>query len=254
MLIQYVLSCPAIINEKVILSKNTFKKNSLKSMNYDQFKSNFAYKGKSVYATVFEMHKDNIKTKKRKFAVNNLEKIFKATFKISSKIGFHEMSLRGLCQETGLSMGGIYSCIESKDIIAIFVKDLVQHVFSEIIEAALVLDDPQQALDDLIRHSMYSTDILHPWFYFLYFETRSLPKDHQQDSKNIELNMIENIEMLINKINPGKKPINNHFIATMTLAMIQERYLKHWKYKGDDTNIDEHAGEIIRLVHSALSY
>ncbi len=223
-------------------------------MNYDQFKSNFAYKGKSVYATVFERHKDDIKTKKQKFAVNNLEKIFKATFKISSKIGFHEMSLRDLCRETGLSMGGIYSCIESKDIIAIFVKDLVQLVFSEIIESSLKQNDPQQALDDLIHHSMYATDVLHPWFYFLYFETRSLPKDHQQDSKNIELNMIETIEMLVSKISSGKKSINNRFISTMTLAMIQERYLKHWKYKSDDTNIDEHADEIIKLVHSAISY
>ncbi len=223
-------------------------------MNYDQFKSNFAYKGKSVYTTVFERHKDCIKTKKQKFAVNNLEKIFKATFKISSRIGFHEMSLRDLCRETGLSMGGIYSCIESKDILAIFIKDLVQLVFSEIIESALELDDPQQALDDIIRHSMYSTDILHPWFYFLYFETRSLPKKHQQDSKNIELNMVGKIEMLVSKISPGKKSINNHFIATMALAMIQERYLKHWKYKNDDTNIDGHADEIIKLVHSAISY
>ena len=223
-------------------------------MNYDQFKSNFAYKGKLVYVAVFERHKDRIKTKKQKFAVNNLEKIFKATFKISSKIGFHEMSLRDLCRETGLSMGGIYSCIESKDMIAIFVKDLVQLVFSEIIKSALDLDNPQQALDDLIRHSMYSADILRPWFYFLYFETRSLPKDHQQDSKNIELNMIEKIEVLLIKISPRKKSINNRFIANMTLTMIQERYLKHWKYKSDDTNIDEHADQILKLVHSAISY
>ena len=68
--------------------------------------------------------KENIKTKKPDFAVNNLEKLFKATFKISTKIGFHEMSLRALCRETGLSMGGIYSCIESKEMIAIMIKML----------------------------------------------------------------------------------------------------------------------------------
>lgn len=222
-------------------------------MNYDRFKSGFPYKGKWVYVAVFERHKDRIKTKKQKFAVSKLEKIFKATFKISSKIGFHEMSLRDLCRETGLSMGGIYSCIESKDMIAVFVKDLVQLVFSEIIESALELDDPRQALDVLVRHSVYSTDILHPWFYFLYFETRSLPRDHQQDSKDIELNIVEKIELLLSKISRGEKSVNNRFIANMTLTMIQERYLKHWKYKGNDMDIDEHADEILKLLHSAIA-
>jgi len=163
------------------------------------------------------------------------------------------MSLRDLCRETGLSMGGIYSCIESKDIIAIFVKDMVQLVSSEIVEAALEQDDPRQSLEDIIHHSIYAADILHPWFYFLYLETRCLPKEHQQDSKNIELNMVEKIEALIRKINSGKNGKNYHFIATMALAMIQERYLKHWKYKSNNTNLDEYAGEIVKLVHSALS-
>ncbi len=102
-------------------------------MKFEDFKAYFPYRGKSVYAHLFALHCNNIKTKKEKFAVNNLEKIFKATFKISSKIGFHEMSLRELCRETELSMGGIYSCIESKEMIAIMVKDMVKMVSSDII-------------------------------------------------------------------------------------------------------------------------
>lgn len=222
-------------------------------MKFDQYKAQFPYKGKAIYTTVFERHSNNIKTKKLKFAVNNLEKIFKATFKISSKIGFHEMSLRDLCRETGLSMGGIYSCIESKDTIAIFVKEMVQLVSSEMVEAALYQDDPNKALEDIIRHHIYAADLLHSWFYFLYFETRCLPREHQQDSKNIELNMVKKMEALLKKINSGGDRKNYRIIATMALAMIQERYLKHWKYKGNTTSLDKHAGEVLKLVHSALS-
>ena len=97
-------------------------------MKFEEFKASLPYRGKSVYSRLFTLHCKNIKTKKKRFAVNNLEKIFRATFKISSKIGFHEMSLRDLCRETGLSMGGIYSCIESKEMIAIMVKDMVKMV------------------------------------------------------------------------------------------------------------------------------
>jgi len=221
-------------------------------MNFNQYKAQFPYKGKAIYAVVFSRHRDNIKTKKLKFAVNNLEKIFKATFKISSQIGFHEMSLRHLCKETNLSMGGIYSCIESKESIAIFVKDMVLHVFSEIIDTAMQHDEPKLALEEIIHHSIYATDILHSWFYFLYFETRSLSKEHQKDSKNIELNMIENMELLIKKISTDKQEVNYHLIATMTLAMIQERYLKHWKYTSKENNLDDYADDIIKLVYSAL--
>ncbi len=221
-------------------------------MKYAEYKAQFPYKGKAVYATVFERHSEQIKTKKPKFAVNNLEKIFKANFKISSKIGFHEMSLRNLCQETGLSMGGIYSCIESKDSIAIFVKDLVQLVSSEIVTDALNQNEPEEALVDIIRHSIYTADILHPWFYFLYFETRCLSKKHQQESKNIELNLIDKIEALLKKIDSGGPHVNHYVIATMAVAMIQERYLKHWKYKSNNKSLDGYASEIIKLVHSAM--
>jgi len=222
-------------------------------MNFEQYKAQFPYKGKAVYTTVYERHCGEIKTKKPKFAVNNLEKIFKATFKISSRIGFHEMSLRDLCKETGLSMGGIYSCIESKDTIAIFIKDLVQHVSSETLDTAISQDNSKQALEDIIRHSIYTADLLHPWFYFLYFETRCLSKKHQQDSKNIELNMIDTMEKQLKKIGPKKNRKNYRIIATMALAMIQDRHLKHWKYKSGNSNLDKYAEEVITLVHSTLN-
>jgi len=222
-------------------------------MKFEQYKAQFPYKGKAIYTTVFERHSDSIKTKKLKFAVNNLEKIFKVTFRISSKTGFHAMSLRDLCRETGLSMGGIYSCIGSKDDIAIFVKDMVQLVSAEILDAASKQEDPNQVLEEIIRHHIYAADILHPWFYFLYFETRSLPREHQQDSKAIELKIVKKIEALLKKMDTDRKGNDHHIIATMALVMIQERYLKHWKYKGKTISLDDHASKILQLVHAALS-
>ncbi|MFC1363831.1 MAG: hypothetical protein G8D61_09245, partial [gamma proteobacterium symbiont of Ctena orbiculata] len=42
--------------------------------------------------------------------------------------------------------------------------------------------------------------LLQPWFYFLYFETRSLPLDHQNDSKNLERSQVTEIERLISRL------------------------------------------------------
>lgn len=223
-------------------------------MRFEDFKANFPYRGKSVYSRLFALHCDNIKTKKEKFAINNLEKIFKAAFKISSKIGFHEMSLRELCRETELSMGGIYSCIESKEMIAIMVKDMVKMVSSEIIDNALQHEDKNHALEEIVTHHIYAAEILHPWFYFLYFETRSLPSNHQKDSKTIELRITSALESILseidnNEINDNKK---YHFIATMALSMVQEHYLKYWKYKDATLTIDNYADETLRLINASL--
>jgi len=227
-------------------------------MKFEDFKASFPYRGKSVYARLFALHCDNIKTKKEKFAVNNLEKIFKATFKISSKIGFHEMSLRELCRETELSMGGIYSCIESKEMIAIMVKDMVKMVSSDIIDDALRHKDKKHALEEIIKHHIFAAELLHPWFYFLYFETRSLPANHQKDSKTIELRITSTLESILSEIDNNEGNNNNkyHFIATMALSMVQERYLKYWKYKDTsmtiDQSIENYADETLKLVYASL--
>ena len=221
-------------------------------MSFINYKKEFVYKGKSIYRALFDLHSQNIKTKKEKFAVNNLEKIFKATFKISAKIGFHEMSLRDLCRETGLSMGGIYSCIGSKDIIAIMIKDMVKLVSSEIVESALKKDDKNDAIREIITHLIYATDILQPWFYFLYFETRSLPSHEQEDSKEIEILIVNSLEVLLKETQNNKSDDRYHFIATMILAMIQERYLKPWKYNVPDLSIENYANETLLMAYATL--
>ncbi len=221
-------------------------------MKFEDFKANFPYRGKSVYARLFALHRENIKTKKEKFAVNNLEKIFKATFKISSKIGFHEMSLRELCRETELSMGGIYSCIESKEMIAIMVKDMVKMVSSDIIDNALRHKTRKHALEEIVTHHIFAAEILHPWFYFLYFETRSLPSSHQKDSKTIETRITSALESILSEIDKNEDNNKYHFIATMALSMVQERYLKYWKYKDASLSIDNYADETLKLIYASL--
>ena len=217
-------------------------------MKFNDYKSGFAYNGKSIYKALFDLHSENIKTKKEKFAVNNLEKIFKATFKISAKIGFHEMSLRDLCKETELSMGGIYSCIASKDIIAIMIKDMVKQVAEEIITEAQKNKNKEKAFQEIISHLIFATEILQPWFYFLYFETRSLPSHEQEDSKEIEILIVSSLERLLKEMHGNKTDLDHHFIASMILAMIQERYLKPWKYKESDLSIEDYANETLKMA------
>ena len=232
-----------------------------RAINFAQYKKQFSYNNShnnnALYTLIFSRHHDKIKLSKEKFAVKNLEKIFTATFQLVPKIGFQTMSLRDLSAETGLSMGGLYSTISYKENIAIIVKDVVELVCQELIEKANAEEDPKLALEIMLRGYLYASTLLQPWFYFLYFETRSLPLENQDESKNIELNTVAVSARLIDEIAKQLKPDNeleppSTVIATMALAMIQERYLKPWKYKKPATTVDSYADQCLSLVYKAI--
>ena len=221
--------------------------------NFAEFKKDFIYQGDSLYSLIFERNNDKIKVSKEKFAVKNLRKIFDATFKLTPKIGFQAMSLRDLSTETGLSMGGLYSSISSKDTIAIIVKDVISVVCADIVEDSREQQNPKDALETLIRGYLYASTILQSWFYFLYFETKSLPQADQEGSLKIELIQVKELNELISQLMPESDHCHKaDFIATMVLALIQERYLKPWKYHNPTETVDEYADKCLQLIYRAL--
>ncbi len=222
-------------------------------LSYAGFKSNFTYQGDDLYSLIFQRNRDKIKISTEKFAVKNLRKIFDATFQIVPKIGFQAMSLRDLSTSTGLSMGGLYSSISSKETIAIIVKDVVSIICADVVARSSQQKDPKLALEVLIRGYLYASTLMQPWFYFLYFETKCLPIPDQKASKNIELAQIKELESLISQLTRGYDGCHkSDFVATMTLALIQERYLKHWKYKKSAETIDDYADKCLQLIYRAI--
>lgn len=219
---------------------------------YNEFKRNFPYQGERLYTLIFERHQERIKIGKEKFAVRNLSKIFDATFRISSKTGFQAMTLRDLSSETGLSMGGLYSSISSKENIAIMVKDVVAVICSEIVDESRELQTSHEALEHLVRGYLYASTLMQHWFYFLYFETRSLPLADQEASKNIEIAQVDEMARRIAELGAVERGCHDApFIATMSLSLIQERYLKPWKYHADEQTVDEYAIHCLELIYRA---
>ena len=77
-------------------------------------------------AHIFERHAANIRVKKPQVAVKNLVGIVAALLKLSNRQGFHATSLRNLADETGLSMGGLYSYFDSKDALLVMILEEVE--------------------------------------------------------------------------------------------------------------------------------
>lgn len=218
-----------------------------------EFETNFKYQGDHLYSLIFERNKDSIKVSKEKFAIRNLQKIFDATFLITPKVGFEAMSLRDLSTETGLSMGGLYSSISSKESIAIMVKDVVAIICGEVVESARSQENTDDALQNLIRGYLYAATLMQPWFNFLYFETKSLPHSEQEESKNIELDQVSVLADLLERLKTDADT-DSDFIASMALSLIQERYLKPWKYPQPSATVDQYADDCLALIYKLIDY
>ena len=222
---------------------------------FESYQKDFPYKGDKLFEKIYQQNKDEIKIKKSHVAIANLKKIFNAAFKLSSQIGFHEMSVRDLSNSTGVSMGSIYSCIIKKENIAVIVKNFVGEVSNQYMMIGRQQHDSWSRLEATIRLQFYNSCILQPWLFFLYFETRSLPEKHQNDSKQIELNTIANYKSIIDAGNAGGEfnTTQSAFIAQNILVLIQDWYLKPWKYKQQGIEAQQYLDELLLMIKTSLA-
>jgi hypothetical protein len=164
------------------------------------------------------------------------------------------MSLRDLSKDTNLSMGGLYSCLTKKEDIALMVLDIVELVSEKNNQAALQATDELQCLETAIRSYLYSSTILQPWFFFLYFETRSLSPENQIKSKNIELNTIATLEKIIQSgVDKRIFDVNSpYFVSSTILISLQDWYLKPWKNKEKKIDLEQYSIHLFRMTKKLL--
>lgn len=200
---------------------------------YADFVAVFPLAGERLYGRVFERNSDLLKTQKPKFAVANLEKILSSTFEVSAVSGFDRMSLRDLSRQTGMSMGAIYSCINKKEDIALMIADIVKLSNNYTIEYGMQGDSAWSQIERTIHYHLYASTVLQAWYFFLYFETRSLPEQEQEQSKQIEFDSIDALEKaIINGVACGEfHTADARMVANTIVVLLEDWYLKPWKTK-----------------------
>jgi AcrR family transcriptional regulator len=231
---------------------------------YAQFLDSFPLQGEALYTTLFERHSSIIQTQKARFAVANLEKILSATFEASANSGFSRMSLRDLSKSTGMSMGAIYSCIARKEDIVLMVADIVRLSSQMTQDHASASDSLWTQIEQSIRFHLYASTLLQPWYFFLFFETRSLPEQQQQASTRIELDAIDSFVRQIEQgVESGQFVANNpRAIANTIVVMLEDWYLKPWKTQLQNSEsqttqqrekiIDVYYNDLITMLKSLL--
>ena len=222
----------------------------------DAFRNRWILEGEPLWESVFEMHKDKMQIKNAKVAIPNLEKIFTATFKLSSSKGFQAMSLRDLSKETGISMGGLYSYIGSKNDLASVIEGVqrkyIEQVADEILKENL---ESKECLRAIIFSEIYMMEIMSAWYYFCFMELKGLSKEQQSFALDNELRSEEILISIISKGILAKQFIceEPELLASQVVAQLQQWHLKQWKFKLRNVQTEEYARYVFSSLLKCLS-
>jgi AcrR family transcriptional regulator len=117
-------------------------------MDLKSFEKQVAVSTEDICREIFRNRSGSIKIKKEPVAVKNLVKIFRATLKLANRKGFHAMSLRDLCAESGMSMGGLYAYFKNKEELLTLIQEQGRAIVARVMGDQLAgIDDAARALD-----------------------------------------------------------------------------------------------------------
>lgn len=190
-------------------------------------------------------HRDSIKAKKEATAVKNLELIFDATLALANQKGFQAMTVRDLSRATGLSMGALYDYFTSKEELLEMVLSTGRRVVMVLLEQGVrEVEGPVEQLKTAIRTHLFLSEAMQPFFFFAYMEARHLGAEQKERAKQSEL---ATERLLAEIIQQGAKagllaPVDHQMAAALIKAMLQDWYLKRWKYAKRRVGVDRYAG------------
>jgi AcrR family transcriptional regulator len=204
---------------------------------------------------IFRENRQSIRIKKETVGVRNLVTIFEATLKLSNEKGFHAMSLRDLSGATGLSMGALYAYFSSKEelleIIHAQGRAVTYKVLGEYVGDTGAAPD---RLDRAVRTHLYLSEVMRDWFFFAYMETRYFRKAEHKRAIEGELYTEQLFcDILEQGQQEGAFLLESAVLTASAIkAMLQDWYLKRWKYTRRKISIDTYADFILTLVRRAI--
>ncbi len=222
---------------------------------FDDFRQMALLSMEEICRDIFRENQHRIKIKKEAVAVRNLVNIFHTTLQLSNEKGFQNMSLRDLSKSSGLSMGALYSYFASKDQLLCMIQNQGQRIILRILSRRVdSADPPKVQLRAAVRTHLYLTEVMQPWFYFSYMEAKNLGKEQRKKSIESELLTEEMImQILVKGVEKDEFAVENPSLtAAVVKAMLQDWYLKRWKYSSRQVSVQGYADFVIGFVESVV--
>lgn len=223
-------------------------------MKYDEFQKLINITKQDLLKNAFVENKKNIKIKKEKTIIKNLDKIFNAVLKISNTKGFQTMSMRDLSKEADMSMGALYAYFSSKEELLSMLQRQGRTLALEVIEKSI--NTRENALDRLrtaIRTHLYISESMQPWFYFSYMEAKNLNRAEREKAINIELYAEKVLtEILVQGEDEGIFKTRNHKLSAsiLIMPMLRDWYLNRWKYGKRNVSVEQYIDIVLDFIET----
>ena len=220
-------------------------------MTYREFIKTANISKERLYREIYRANRGKIQVKKEATVVRNLGRIFDATLKLSNEKGFQAMSMRDFSRETGLSLGALYAYFASKDELLAMIlrqgRELVGTVLNEHLQATR---DPVAKLETAIRLHLYLTEALQPWFYFSFMEAKNM--NPVEKEKTIDSEMATD-QLFAAILQEGQacglfQPHDVALSAGAIKALLQDWYVKRWKFARRGIAVDRYADFVLDYV------
>ncbi len=220
---------------------------------FARFSLNVTLSRQEICRKVYRDHRQTIKIKKEKTLVKNLMGIFDAALEISNEKGFQAMTMRNLSEEAGLSMGGLYAYFSGKEDLLEMLLSTGHTTTRQILAERLAnITDPVSRLRVAIRTHIFLSEAMQPWFYFSYMEARHLGDAQKERAKESEL---ETEKLFADIIEQGRARglfavSDSLLVASVIKAMVQDWYVKRWKYAKRKVSVDQYAELVVEFVEA----
>ncbi|MDY7226572.1 TetR/AcrR family transcriptional regulator [Hyalangium rubrum] len=211
---------------------------------------------KELCERLYHRHRDRMEVKKPRTAVANLTRVLTATLRMSERHSFHEMSMRDLSRASGLSIGALYSSIRDKDTLLEMVLDVVSDAVDRVLVAVpeAVRADPRVHLRWIVNRHIQLTEALPAWFKFAYLEAKAFGPSARKRARQEELATERLIrEALDSGVRQGVFKLKDlEMTAALIKPLLQEWYLKRWKYHQRGISPEAYADAVMNLLEGSV--
>lgn len=246
---------------KFLTDEETLEQPWPHDLNYLAFCQRFPLEEHNLYTAMFRFFADRLRVKRERIGAFNLRTIVESTFKLSRQSSFDAMTLRDLSADSGISMGGIYNYINSKEELGWMIAEYMRQLLTGTLWS-IVHNEPDtlKRLELCIRLSIYMAERFQPWYWFVYMEGKGNSGDNADDKspKRLSRHLDEQaINELLALITEGEKegiysPVNSAHGATMINAILQNWFMKHWWFLEQGTSVDDYADYAVALIKRLL--
>ncbi len=188
-------------------------------------------------------------------ATDNLTRIVEATLAIGNRKGFAAMSLRELARASSLSLGGLYAYIQSKAELAQLIQMQISRARRNVMALRLAgLEDPRERLAEAIRSHLYASEVLRPWFFFLYMEAHHLAANERRKAVAMEQSSEDTFADIIRDGQAGGafRDTDAAIAAGLLKALLQDWYLKHGKHRERGLTVIAYADNVQHMIERYL--